>query len=157
GAFSAIPFVWLRDNCPCAHCRHPGSGQRTHDVLDIPADLGIGAIDIQGGDVTVRWLPDGHASRYAATWLAEHDLSPGSRARRRSQRRLWGAEITSDLPHAHWSALESSPEAELQALDLLQAYGFVVLRDVPSVDGMVVRVGERIGHVRVTNYGQHFD
>ena len=36
-----FPAVWLRDNCPCAECQDPGSGQKLKDITDIPNDLAI--------------------------------------------------------------------------------------------------------------------
>jgi len=34
-----FPFAWLRDNCSCALCRHPGSGQRLLEPSAIPLDI----------------------------------------------------------------------------------------------------------------------
>ena len=43
-----FPAVWLRDNCPCAQCLDPGSGQKLKDITDIPNGLVVsaaGAVD----------------------------------------------------------------------------------------------------------------
>ena len=157
-ARSVFPFIWLRDNCACPACRHPGNGQRLLDVLDIPADIAAHEVSLlPTGEVAIRWKPDGHASRYAAAWLAGHEFSPEARAGRRPHPRLWGAEMANDPPSAEWAAFERSPAAERRGLELLHDYGFLVLHDVPVESGMVVRVGDRLGHVRVTNYGRCFD
>ncbi len=39
-----FPAVWLRDNCPCAQCLDPGTGQKLHDITDIPEDLTVAAV-----------------------------------------------------------------------------------------------------------------
>ena len=39
----------------------------------------------------------------------------------------------------------------------LADYGFALLHKVPVEPGQVAAVGDRLGHVRVTNYGQLFD
>jgi hypothetical protein len=36
-----FPAVWLRDNCPCAGCVAPGTGQKLTDITDMPNDLAI--------------------------------------------------------------------------------------------------------------------
>lgn len=158
GSASGFPWIWLRDNCGCPQCRHPGNGQRLIDVLDLPDRPETESVRLASdGAVEIRWRPDGHASRYRGEWLKAHDLAPEARRARRPRLRLWGAEIMRDPPVVSWPELESSPEAERAALERLVQDGFLLLRDVPIESGMVVRVGDRIGHVRVTNYGRHFD
>ena len=34
-----LPNYWLRDNCRCSKCRHPGNGQKLYEIVDLPADL----------------------------------------------------------------------------------------------------------------------
>lgn len=158
GLVSAFPYIWLRDNCGCPQCRHPGSGQRLIDVLDLPESPRPESVQVAfDGAVEIRWQPDAHASRYTPEWLKAHDLSAEQRTRRLPQQHPWGAEIMRDPPVAVWSEFESSSAAERAALARLIADGFLLVRGVPVESGMVVRVGDRIGHVRVTNYGRHFD
>src|SRR5262249_43414783 len=51
----------------------------------------------------------------------------------------------------------ADPAVELGALEQFEAYGFLLLHRVPLESGAVATVGDRFGHVRVTNYGRHFD
>ncbi|MGA3154025.1 MAG: gamma-butyrobetaine hydroxylase-like domain-containing protein [Streptosporangiaceae bacterium] len=44
----AAPVIWLRDNCPCPQCRHPGRGQRLVSIGGLPADLRRSARHLQG-------------------------------------------------------------------------------------------------------------
>ena len=37
GQSAAFGAYWLRDNCRCAQCRHPGNGQKLHQIVDLPA------------------------------------------------------------------------------------------------------------------------
>jgi hypothetical protein len=39
-----MPAAWLRDNCPCALCRDPVSGQRLLHITDIPADIAVAEV-----------------------------------------------------------------------------------------------------------------
>lgn len=158
GRRSAFPLIWLRDNCLCPLCRHPGNGQRLLDTLDLPELPTLAAAALApDGALLLRWAADGHESRYPAAWLAAHDLAPAARAARRPQPRLWGAEIADALPEASWPAMLADPAAERAALALFRERGFLILRRVPTEPGMVATVGDRLGHVRVTNYGRLFD
>ena len=40
-----FPAIWLRDNCPCAECLDPGSGQKLKDITDIPNGLVVSAAE----------------------------------------------------------------------------------------------------------------
>jgi gamma-butyrobetaine dioxygenase len=155
GGAARLPFIWLRDNCRCSACRH-ANGQKLLDPLDIPDDIAPARVALSpDGAVSVSWN-DGHHSHFAASWLAAHDPSPAARSTRRERPVLWGAELE-PLPEADWPALVDDKAVELAALEQFDAHGFLLLRRVPLERGAVAAVGDRLGHVRVTNYGRHFD
>src|SRR4051794_15896159 len=84
-----LPNYWLRDNCRCPKCRHPGNGQKLYEIVDLPADLSaIEAMVAQDQSVRVLWS-DGHRSEYSAGWLNDHDLIASSRNARRPRVALW--------------------------------------------------------------------
>ena len=152
-----LPDFWLRDNCRCAKCRHPGNGQKLYAITDLPADLSaIEALVAPDQSVRVLWS-DGHRSEYTADWLNDHDLIASARMARRPKVRLWGQELGNDLPIGNWPEMGNSPAKELAWLDLFATHGFGLLKNVPTEPGMVAEVGDRLGFVRVTNYGRLFD
>jgi gamma-butyrobetaine dioxygenase len=157
GAQSRFPHIWLRDNCRCAKCRDPRNGQRLFDALDLPAAPRPSEAKLESGTVVIRWAGEDHESRYAGAWLEAHDLAPAARPKRRDRPRYWGREIANDLPQADWPRVLAEPAQELRLLEGLAAYGFALLHQVPVEKGQVAHVGDRLGHVRVTNYGQLFD
>ena len=65
------PAIWLRDNCPCPHCRVPGSGQKLFQITELPDELAVTAVEEDADSVTVTFGPDGHRSRFDRSWLAE--------------------------------------------------------------------------------------
>jgi gamma-butyrobetaine dioxygenase len=156
-ATQPLPLYWLRDNCQCTLCRHPGNGQKLYEITDLPSDLGARASGgLADGGLDVLWS-DGHRSRYTAQWLRAHLLDDASRAQRRVKPLLWDRSIASQLPEAPWPALCDDPVTELAWLERYSALGFGLLHQVPCESGMVATVGDRLGHVRVTNYGRLFD
>jgi gamma-butyrobetaine dioxygenase len=80
-----MPAVWLRDNCPCPHCRDPVSGQRLLHITDIPADIAVAEVVASGGTVSVLFHPDGHQAVFDRDWLARHG------PRTEDAKRLWSA------------------------------------------------------------------
>jgi gamma-butyrobetaine dioxygenase len=157
-----FPAVWLRDNCPCAQCLDPGTGQKLHDITDIPEDLMLAAVGEQdaGESVTVTFAPDGHMSVFTRSWLAAHALDgAGTDPRTEDSKELW---LPADIgpghrPEGSWPRYLDEPAERIRCLDAVLRQGFVLLHDVPAEPGMVLEVAESLGYVRETNYGRLFD
>jgi gamma-butyrobetaine dioxygenase len=145
------PYTWLRDNCACAHCRHPGSGQRLLEPAAIPPDIHPSELRFEHDCLLVAWAPDGHTSSYAGTWLRR------SHQTRAQEPELWDAAIAEELPSAEYAAVVTEAHDLRRWLEFVDRLGFAVLSGVPTASGEVARVAELFGHVRVTNYGRVFD
>jgi gamma-butyrobetaine dioxygenase len=159
-----VPAIWLRDACPCAECRHAGSGQRLHSVLELDPSTVVTAVAIDGDKVDVTFTPH-HAARFSLTWLRQN--APGRAAafddRSERARRPWvGADLAAGPPTIAWPDLDGAGDASAQprrlsALRDLTDLGLLLVREVPSVSGAVLDVARSIGFVRTTNYGDLFD
>src|SRR5580692_4106175 len=157
-----FPAVWLRDNCPCAQCLDPGTGQKLHDITDIPEDLMLAAVGEQdaGESVTVTFAPDGHIAVFTRSWLAAHALDgAGTDPRTEDSKELW---LPADIgpghrPEGSWPRYLDEPAERIRCLDAVLRQGFVLLHDVPAEPGMVLEVAASFGYVRETNYGRLFD
>jgi gamma-butyrobetaine hydroxylase len=158
GGAATFPAIWLRDNCRCASCRHPGNGQRLYEITDLPFALAISEAGLAGdGKAKVVWAPDGHISTYSAEWLKAHELSEPARKARKSQPALWDRTIGAAMPVGDWRQMVADPAAELAFLDAYHAHGFGLIRHSPTSVETVLAIGNRLGFVRVTNYGAYFD
>ena len=156
-----FPAVWLRDNCPCAQCLDPGSGQKLHDITEIPGDLTVAAVQDAGESATVTYAPDGHQSVFDVGWLAVHALDRAETADQRTEdgKELWlPADIGPRLrPEGSWPRHLDEPAERIRCLDAVLRLGFVLLHDVPAEPGTVLEVAASFGYVRETNYGRLFD
>ncbi|NJP43315.1 2-trimethylaminoethylphosphonate dioxygenase [Actinacidiphila epipremni] len=162
-AVTALPAAWLRDNCPCADCRDPLSGQKLLQITDLPAHLALRTAHgpDASGTVEVEWAPDGHRSRYPAAWLHAHRPAPPagtSDHRTEAGKELWrAADLTGRVPAADWDTYLAVPAERARLLAAVQRLGFALLHNVPRRDGQVLAVAETFGFVRETNYGRLFD
>ncbi len=166
GRLLRFPAVWLRDNCPCAQCLDPGTGQKLHDITDIPEDLMLAAVGEQdaGESVTVTFAPDEHHSVFPVSWLAAHPLVDAGDAetddpRTEDGKALW---LPADIgpghrPEGSWQRYLDEPAERIRCLDAVLRQGFVLLHDVPAEPGVVLEVAASFGYVRETNYGRLFD
>lgn len=145
---------WLRDNCPCAHCRDPRTGQKLFQITDLPDDLAISHQHRADGHLAVQWS-DGHHSRYPLAWL---DAPHQDDHRSEQGKHLWqSADFAAGIPEAPWDAYLADPAERAAVLRAVRRYGFAVLRGVPLVEGQVLTVARSFGYVRETNYGELFD
>ncbi|MGP3683834.1 2-trimethylaminoethylphosphonate dioxygenase [Streptomyces sp. IBSNAI002] len=163
------PAFWLRDNCPCADCRDPRTGQKLFQITDLPEDLAVGAVRdcvpaADGGlGREVRWEPDGHRSVYPEAWLAAHAPGAGGAprpgdGRTEADKELWAApDLDGRLPEAGWEAYTGDRRVRIRALESVVRLGFVLLRGVPPRDRTVLDVARSFGFVRETNYGELFE
>ena len=163
GNMLRFPAVWLRDNCPCAECLDPGSGQKLNDITELPEDVAVNAVEDAGESVAVTFAPDGHRSVFSRSWLAGYALDDDHDrdGRTEDDKELWHpadlAENAGGLPEHSWPRYLGEPAGRARALDAVLRWGFVLLHDVPAEPGMVLEVAASFGFVRETNYGRLFD
>jgi gamma-butyrobetaine dioxygenase len=158
GHTSTLALDWLRDNCPCGLCRH-SNGQKLFNINDLPEALSLAEATLEGERLALTWS-DLHQSTIDLAWLASHDLSPVARSLRLQADQttvLWDRELGQTYARADWSALCNDTSTEQHWLDGFLKYGFGLIQGVPHTEGAVCTVGEKLGHVRVTNYGRWFD
>ncbi len=84
--YGDLPFVWLRDNCPCPGCRHPDLRQKLAPDVP-PPGVHPRSVQIDDDAVCIDWDEEpGHRSRYSHEWLRahlDHDAPPSPK--------LWNA------------------------------------------------------------------
>ncbi|CAE7823654.1 unnamed protein product, partial [Symbiodinium sp. KB8] len=100
-------------------------------------------------ELHVSWS-DGLQSQYPWSWL-ERQMQPNT-----VERFLWRKGFSQFLPEIPHTSLNSRM-GKLQLCSYLERYGLGVIRGVDIETGMVAKVGNQIGNVRVTNYGSIFD
>jgi gamma-butyrobetaine dioxygenase len=152
-----FPAIWLRDNCPCAQCVVPGTGQKLHAITELPDGLGITQIQSTAAEVAVTFGPDQHRSVFSRAWLARHALDRHGDGGGRTEdgKQLWLPADLPALPQANWADYRAGSRAA--ALEAVLRLGFVLLHGVPAEPGMVLQVATSFGFVRETNYGRLFD
>ena len=152
-----FPAVWLRDNCPCAECVAPGTGQKLRDITELPNGLGVSGTELTPDSVVVTFAPDQHRSVFSRAWLAAHalDRHGGDAGRTEDHKQLWIPATLAARPETSWHRFTGAGKAA--ALEAVLRLGFVLVHDVPAEPGTVLEVAAGFGFVRETNYGRLFD
>ncbi|KAI0965247.1 Clavaminate synthase-like protein [Xylaria arbuscula] len=160
---SSKPLVtdrtWLRDACTCDRCVDSSSGQKRFASTDIPPEIDISKIDItESGDLRVYWKDDflhreTHISVYPPTLWRPHPRHPV-----KPLPMLWNRDslAAASLYFAYESFMANGPEYR-QAMQMLNDYGLVFLRGVPSSEEAVKDIASKIGIIQDTFYGTTWD
>ena len=54
-----LPYLWIRDNCPCNECRVQETQEKRFMLHSVPSDLKPKSIDVDQSHIHVVW-PDDH-------------------------------------------------------------------------------------------------
>ena len=153
--------IWLRDNAQDEKTRAPENGQRLIALRDIPADTKIGAAQVgAGGNLEVRFDPDGHVTSFDQAWLAAHAYDrapPEGRGWLLPDVEPWDAALAHNLPDGDFRALQGGSDALHGWLDNIVRYGFARVGNVPAEPEALFGIVDLFGHVRETNYGRLFE
>lgn len=150
GADREVPPLWLRERS--ASNRHPVNGQRLNDTHRLPVDLAIVDASLEDGQLHVAFT-DGHRETFS-TEMLEWSLALPLDV---PEPTPWDATSLPEPPRHHWAAVMSDDRALGAALDDFLRFGCVLVDGAPTEPGTVLDVGNRFGHVRVTNWGDLFD
>lgn len=144
-------LTWLRDNCPCAQCRHPTSFQKLFDISLAQSQPGMLHQALDGDTLHIVWDESPpHHSQYSVPWLTRQPtrIIPIDR---QIPPALWRAD-TWRQQRLPWHTLPAAPaDTQTWQNDLLRR-GFVLFRDV-ELDALD-RFVSAIGPIHYTEYGR---
>lgn len=145
--------IWLRHNCPCNVCRHTGTDQNMILLEDLfPEDEPV-RLALSEAALAVTWRRSNHYSVYPLIWLRAHCYSITGRERRRFKPSLVDAQVSKTLPTFHRDAYIGSDEGLLAVMEAIRDYGYALVRGARREDAEIMRLTERLGPIRETNYG----
>lgn len=142
--------LWLRLNDPAGLTRNRQRLFEIRDVVENPSSSTAAHHHIdEARGLQVEWA-DGKKSSYPWNWLEAQ-----MRANRLDPQ-IWQSGFRKFLPEVDFKDL-ASREGNTNLSAHLARYGLAILRNVPTDEGTVEKVGNMIGNVRHTNYGRIFD
>lgn len=155
GMTTALPTIWLRDNCPTG--LHPDTQERTLDLLSLDDTPQLTAARLDGATVVLTYA-DGHISPMPVALLSAH--RPGQRAFDAGlvPAAHWRADLGSNGIPRHSAGRLLAGDAAFQ--DWLQdtaRLGLTIVTDLPNDPEAGVGLAQRIGFLRKTNFGTTFE
>jgi gamma-butyrobetaine hydroxylase len=161
GKQSRLFTHWLRDHCQMPTSRNLNNGQRLFSVVDIPEETYIEkAYKDDKGNVCVLFQPENHLSVFSQNWLSKncYDLNLHFDDRSERQKKLWQKDtFEAGLHFVDFESMCNDETSKLDILRLIRDVGFVVLENVSTKEGQVLKVISELGYTRETNYGALFE
>ena len=156
---SRFEAIWLRDNCPCPSCRHPQAMERLYMFIDHELPR-ISQVVQSAADVLEVHFSQGtelHVSRFGTHWLRQHCYSSAARKETKTERVLWDAGLNGSVPTVDFEAYMGTDEGMRAWIEAIRTHGIVLLQGMPQEPGKLLEVARRVGPVRHTNFGDHYD
>jgi gamma-butyrobetaine dioxygenase len=146
---------YLREN-DVGSAINPVTRESDLDIDALPDDLAITDAEIEGATVSVTWGPDGHRSRHHAGWLRFVATDQWHPRAALPERRTWAGDDMAEPVTFPGPPVLTDDAALRDWLSAVESFGLARLRDLPTDEGTVLRVAERIGTIRNSNFGFSF-
>lgn len=158
-------YAWLRDSCPCRQCVHPLSQQKLFDTISMNLDITPRSSHVtENGELKIVWIEkdDEHISMYDPFWLHKYALGFENNLYETvhdfvTPTKCWrGKTLEENLPEVEYEDFMQSRIVLNSLLDYIHKYGILFMRNVPCEAGEVVKVMNRITHIKETRWGSSF-
>jgi len=160
GHQSRFHWIWLRDHCACAECRHPATRERLFELHSLQLPLPAPEAYLEEGVLWLLWREqDGsrHRSHFDPSWLRRRAYDADSRAARAEVRAGWGAEMSERLPRFDYNKARQDPETLVAWIEALLQEGAALLTGAPAQPGELERFATRLAPIYETHFGRIFD
>nr|XP_056707455.1 gamma-butyrobetaine dioxygenase [Euleptes europaea] len=156
GSQSLYPSVWLRDNCQCPDCFLHSAKARKLPLENLDVNIVAKNVTVtEQKKVYIIW-PDNHNSEFEPEWLKKRCFSEQARTKIQdelflSEHQYWGSDL--QLPTMTFEEVLYCDESAYKWLVTLKKVGIVLLTGAASSQGELLKLGQRIGFLRLTFYG----
>ena len=161
-SWSKFHFDWLRDNCPCAQCKHPEYDQRLLTTLEdpVPTNVDTGVLGGTEDAIGIEWR-DGHRSQYPYSWLLANSYCHNNITKETNNERkmtLWDSNstVTVNPPEVNYNDIITNDEKLLTLLRNLYQYGFSFILDTPPTKEAIMEAANRVGPIQNSYYGLYW-
>lgn len=148
----ALPALWLRERCQDEVQLDAVTQQRLFDPHQLDNNLSLVGVEKEGDMQYRLTFSDGYTGSYDFTeFYADFDIYDGA-----PTPISWKNGFDTSKFHVNFNDIFSD-EGLMDGVEKFLTYGVIIVDDVPTEKDSVLKVAQRFGHVRETNFGQSFE
>tara|TARA_B100001123_G_scaffold54870_1_gene58138 strand:- start:145 stop:1227 length:1083 start_codon:yes stop_codon:yes gene_type:complete len=134
-----LPYLWIRDNCPCNECRVEETQEKRFMLNSVPVDLRPRNVDVNEKHIQIVW-PDGHE-----TSISFQDIKILEKPRK-PEKDLWSNNF---IPSYYdWDDFLQNNDIAIDAISDFTAKGAIVIKEAPCVPNSLEDLAPRLGPIR---------
>ncbi|MFU8778304.1 MAG: TauD/TfdA family dioxygenase [Roseovarius sp.] len=155
GLDAEFPYIWLIDSDPAGF--HPDTNERSFDLTTVDEHIAPTDVQITGNRLSVSWTGAPAHSTLDLTWLRDH--RPGQRREDPANvaAQTWRADLgAAGVPRWQADDIDTSDAALVGWMKDTRRYGLSIVAGLPDNDDVGSKLAERIGYLRITNFGDGF-
>ena len=133
-----LPFLWLRDNCPCDECRIKETQEKQFLLHSVPIDIAPKHVEEIDNSINIIW-PDDHKTSIPI------DLIHKSFKPRYPEHSQWPNGFKPEK--YNWSEFLDNKKTALEALKTFVSYGVIILKNAPQESNSLELLSKRLGPI----------
>ena len=134
-----LPFLWIRDNCPCNDCRIKETQEKRFMLNSIPVDLKPKRVDVNETTINIFW-PDDHETN-----IKFRDIEFLKKARK-PVKILWTNNFTPN--YYDWFDFLSNNDVVIEAFSEFISRGAICIKNSPCIPNSLESLAPRLGPIR---------
>ena len=154
---SKFHFMWLRDNCPTAI--HPTANMRVFNILTVSKNIFPTEVKIQKRKLNIMWSENKHQSNFELKWLRDHCYTEINNKKYITPYKFWDGTLKKNFNKIKLDHNKIMKEDKYlkKWLELLNSYGFAIIKNSPIKKRSGFKILNRISHHRETFFGTPFE
>jgi gamma-butyrobetaine dioxygenase len=154
GSTATYPLIYLLDNDP--QYFHPQTKERTVDLLALPASPTANSISVGPEYLSLHWDGELAETIVTAEWLFAHRPGQAAFDAAETGAELWDATYLPRIKSYDAAALTGDADLFSDWLRQTKRFGLTLVTGLSDDENAGVALGQSIGFLRQTNFGQTF-
>ena len=134
-----LPYLWIRDNCPCNDCRIKETQEKRFILSSVPSDLKPQEVNISHESINVCW-PDNHKTTIQ---LKDIDIL---RISRKPEKILWTNNFIPE--YFDWEDFLNNDKTAIHAISEFISKGVICIKNSPTIPDSLEILSSRLGPIR---------
>ena len=134
-----LPYLWIRDNCPCNECRVQETQEKRFMLDSVPVDLKPKSVSLKQSNIIVVW-PDDHK-----TSINLQDIEFLKKPRK-PEKVLWNNDFTPN--YYDWDDFLQKNDTAIDAFSNFVSKGAICIKNAPCIPNSLEDLSPRLGPIR---------